>query len=79
MIFDVEALGLEEALLDGNPPGAVVGVAITLQTNGFCHLGAFLVFYAVKIVEDGRTDQGQKGAAQNAPKYPLKRRAASQR
>jgi hypothetical protein len=39
----VEAFILEKALLEGDTPGAVVGVAVALQTDGAGH-GGFLLF-----------------------------------
>ena len=32
-VFDVEPFILEEALLDGHAPGAVMGIAVALQTD----------------------------------------------
>ncbi len=35
MIFDVQSFGGEEALLDRDAPGTVMGVAVALQADGF--------------------------------------------
>jgi len=37
VIFDVQAFGGEEALLDRDPPRPVVGVAVALQADGLGH------------------------------------------
>src|SRR5262249_48323609 len=37
IILDVEVFILEEALLDGDAPGAIVGVAVALNANGARH------------------------------------------
>src|SRR5262249_53076511 len=40
VVFDAKAFSGKEALLDGNPPGTVMGVAVALQTDGARHAGS---------------------------------------
>ncbi len=53
VVLDLEALGGEEALLDRDPPGPVMGVAVALQADGTGHGGVPCFAVAPQVFRTG--------------------------
>ena len=66
VIFDAKALGGEEALLDGDSPGAVVGVAVALQAYGSAHVGS-LTWQVNRQRKEGRQVRQSENTLDNRP------------